>query len=748
MSKEENYLADVVVVDLGGRPAVNSCGTLLAQLGATVILVEYAPGNESMHRQWGARQLAAAGKLSVCVDPASPEDMKYLKDLLNGVDVVLTSEEAQPAWLRDVMDSRSDGPLLCDINSFGKTGPLSGQIYPEIFVQAITGLMDTTGESTGAPVACQFPLTENVTALYGVVGVLAALRVRREQGISQSVELALYDCALSTLTTFVPGFLAGRKPARIGNHHPSMSPWNAYRASDGWVLMCSGSDDQWRRVCELIGRPELATDERYDSPARRVQGSAEVDAIVEEWTSRHSVDDCVERFNSVSIACGPVTPISDLLAEKNLRYRNMVSFVNDSASNTKLALPGSVFRGSRCKGMALTPAPDPDAHRKVVQALTGRRPALAEAAPAGPLRPALEGTRVIEIGNYTAGPFVSRQLGALGAYVVKVEPPAGDLARALPPHRDGQSYFFTISNHDKRSLMLDLRKDADKTMLRALLRDADVLIENLRPGALARQGFSAADLARLNPRLVYCTISGYGTNSPYAERAGMDTTIQGAGGIMHLTQANGIPYKNGISSADIAAGLFALGGVLAALEYRDRTGYGQAIDISMQDAAAWMTHAGWNPALQSETQSAVIACADGYLVAGETPVAVAAALGVSKPQLETVELRTQSSGEISARLAEKGMACVPVRSVSDVMAHPQTMACEFVVQGRSVSGKEWPLLRCPLRLSATPANVKRAIGDIGADAAEIAAGWKSAGGEPKAGNAGIRKIPAAAVGLA
>lgn len=741
----ENFLVDVIVADLGGRPAVNACGTLLAQLGATVILVEFGTSGSGMHGQWNARQLVAAGKLSVHIDPASPEDLGYLKDLLHGVDVVLVSGEDQPSWLRDIL-GRNDGPLLCDINSFGKTGPLSGQIYPEIFMQATAGLIDTTGESEGAPVACQFPLTESVAALYAVVGVLAAFRARREQGITQSIELALYDCAISTLTTFVPGYLAGRKPVRIGNHHPSMSPWNAYRAGDGWVLMCSGSDDQWRRVCELIGRCDLATDGRYDSPAKRVQASAEVDRIVEEWTSRHSVADCVERFNAVSIACGPVTSIADLLTEENLRYRNMVSLVDDPHSKTKLALPGSVFRGSRCKGAALATIPDPDEHRAAVRALMGRRPAQRFTASASFARPSLEGTRVIEIGNYTAGPFVSRQLGALGAYVVKVEPPAGDLARALPPHRDGQSYFFTMSNHDKRSLMLDLRKDADKNALRELLRDADVLIENLRPGALARVGFSATDLARLNPRLVYCTISGYGTDSPYAERAGMDTTIQGAGGIMHLTRADGVPYKNGISSADIAAGLFALGGVLAALEYRDRTGHGQAIDISMQDAAAWLTHAAWNPGLTKDFQGAVIACADGYLVAVEKPGAIAAALEASRSVgTETVEARNQSCERVSVRLSERGISCVPVRSVSDVMTHPQTLACQFVVQGRSVSGKEWPLLRCPLRLSATPAIVKRAIGDIGADAAEIAAEWKNAGRKLQADHFDPRGGPAASV---
>jgi crotonobetainyl-CoA:carnitine CoA-transferase CaiB-like acyl-CoA transferase len=170
--------------------------------------------------------------------------------------------------------------------------------------------------------------------------------------------------------------------------------------------------------------------------------------------------------------------------------------------------------------------------------------------------------------------------------------------------------------------------------------------------------------------------------------------------------------------------------VLAALEYRERTGRGQALDISMQDAAAWLTHLSWTPGLAGGDAGTMIECSDGYVFAGATASNVAAALGSDIGiAAEIVAARGRPREDITALLAQRGIAGAPVRSVSEVIEHPQTVARNFIVKGRSVVGKEWPLMACPLRLTATPPAVKRAIGAIGADAAEIAADWKKTAGQ-------------------
>ena len=712
------FLNGLVVTEIGDRQAVGSCGSLLADLGATVILVE-APEPKMRGTKWAHRAAIAAGKRSIALDPAAPDDGGRLRRLIGISDVVLASSDLQPEFLGAAMPRDQTGAIVCDIAAFGTAGPLAGSAYSDLLIQAMCGAMDTTGAPENPPTPTQIPIMEMVAGVYAAAGVLAALRVRRAHGVSQRVEVSLFGCAVSTLTTFLAGYCAGQEPQRIGNHHPSMSPWNAFRARDGWVLLCSGSDDQWRRVCGLIGQPALATEPRYASPTSRVQVNAEVDAIVEQWTLGRSVAECIERFNAAGLACGPVYTVNSLWDEPSLKHRGMIQNAGDGSG---LRIPGSVFRGSVCRGRADRGVPRADQDRDFVSELVRTRAAVRTREAAAALPRPLAGLRVIEIGNYTTAPLVARQLGALGADVVKVEPPTGDSARALPPHRNGQGYFFTLSNSEKRSLVLDLRADSDKATFRAMLAQADVLVENLKPGSLARLGFGEREILSLNPRVVYCPISGFGTDSPYADRAAMDTTIQAMSGIMDLTRAAGVPYKTGISSADLAGGQFGLVAILAALDYRDATGRGQAIDLSMQDCAAWLTHTAWNSAAAAAEPATQIRCDDGYVVALSDGATVARLLGARADgaNVEADGMRRESVTEL---LRGAGVACAPVLRVAEVALHPQTQACKLIVNGKSADGTEWPLLACPIRLSATPPVVERAIGALGADREQVLADW-------------------------
>jgi crotonobetainyl-CoA:carnitine CoA-transferase CaiB-like acyl-CoA transferase len=197
---------------------------------------------------------------------------------------------------------------------------------------------------------------------------------------------------------------------------------------------------------------------------------------------------------------------------------------------------------------------------------------------AGPLA----GVKVIEIGQYTTAPLVGKHLAALGAQVVKIEPPDGEVARAWTPGQGGTSYFFALNNTDKQTLALDLKHEKDRAYLRTLLADADVLVENLRPGALAKLGFDRTALAEINPRLIYCSISGFGMESAYPSRPAFDTVIQAMGGLMDLTRSDGVPVKFGASGADILGGQAALLAIVASLASR-AGGAGTFIEISMQD---------------------------------------------------------------------------------------------------------------------------------------------------------------------
>ena len=204
-----------------------------------------------------------------------------------------------------------------------------------------------------------------------------------------------------------------------------------------------------------------------------------------------------------------------------------------------------------------------------------------------------DGITVVSLEHAIAAPFCTRQLADLGARVIKVERPgAGDFARAYDTRVDGQASHFVWTNRSKESLTLDLKQPAALDVLKALLAKADVLVQNLAPGAAARMGLSFDVLHKLHPGLIVCDISGYGEDGPYRDKKAYDLLIQSEAGLLSISGTPGEPSKAGISIADIAAGMYAYNGVLAALMQRDKkggTGKGSHIDVSMLESLAeWM----------------------------------------------------------------------------------------------------------------------------------------------------------------
>jgi itaconate CoA-transferase len=224
----------------------------------------------------------------------------------------------------------------------------------------------------------------------------------------------------------------------------------------------------------------------------------------------------------------------------------------------------------------------------------GRRRAFlaAETQKAGPIVRPLEGIRVVALEHAVAAPICSRHMADMGAEVIKVERPGeGDFARSYDSFVHGQSSFFVWLNRGKRSISLDLKHPEAAKILAKLLANADVLLQNLAPGAAFRLGLSHADLAPRHPGLVVCDISGYGESGPFAQKKAYDLLIQAESGLISVTGTEDTPSRVGISAADIATGMYALSAILAALVRRGRTGQGANVKIAMLDALGeWMTY--------------------------------------------------------------------------------------------------------------------------------------------------------------
>src|SRR5579885_302669 len=222
----------------------------------------------------------------------------------------------------------------------------------------------------------------------------------------------------------------------------------------------------------------------------------------------------------------------------------------------------------------------------------------------------LEGLRVLELARILAGPWMGQTLADLGAEVVKIEAPEGDDTRRWGPpfvrRGDGtlEAAYFHCCNRGKRSVVADLREQEGRELVRALAARADVLIENFKVGRLARYGLDYPTLRALNPRLVSCSVTGFGQSGPYADRGGYDLLVQGMSGIMDLTgEPDGTPQKIGVAFADIFTGVYGVVAIQAALAHRERTGLGQHIDMALLDVMMGVLA---NQALN-------------YLVSGETP---------------------------------------------------------------------------------------------------------------------------------
>ena len=712
--EDGRVLDGVLVVELGQRVGSAVCGSLLAQLGATVVCVEHPDGTRA-DTKWTDRPQLAAGKLSLV--PDGPSERTLLVELLRRCDVIITSADIDRLRLGDDgLPAAPPDAIVCDVTAFGVGTDPAMEGCSELQIQALTGVLDTTGHADGPPSPITIPLIEHVSGTYAAGAVLCALRLRRTRGVSQAVEIALYDVGFSLLTSFLPVVLDGgpHPPVtRVGNRQTMVAPWNVYRAKDGWLLLCAGSDEQWRRICQVIGRHELGSDPLYAKASSRLARVAEVDAIVSGWVVDRTVDACVDRFCEVSIPCGPIVRIGSSPDEPNLRHREMIKRIVDPVSGRVIDIPGSPLRMSRSPGLPPARLARPGGDHEEIQAILGTTPKQRPILRGSP-EPPLAGLRVIEVGHYTTAPLAARHLANLGAEVVKVEPPDGEAVRRWPPARNGQGIFFSFQNADKKSVVIDMDTKQGKEEFRVLISSADVLIENLKPGSLAKRGFGQDELLAINSRLVSCAISGFGQDSLYPGRPAFDAVIQAMSGLMDVVQGDGMPLKTGPSSADIMGAVAAFLAIVAALEYRDRTGLGQSLDLSMQDLGAWSTQCAWNKPAGGSTSSFTIAAQDGYVLAEPEPH-LAPLVDVARERAEAQGLTRE---ECAAFLASQFVRTMPIRTVEEVVKADWTRARKLWFSA-GTTDETFPLLASPIRLQLTPARVVVPGPPLGRDTAEV-----------------------------
>jgi len=374
----------------------------------------------------------------------------------------------------------------------------------------------------------------------------------------------------------------------------------------------------------------------------------------------------------------------------------------------------------------------------------------------GPLRD----MKVIDLSHIMAGPACSMLLADMGADVIKVErmPDGDDSRRMVPPTIADQSAAFLMMNRNKRGIALDLRTEGGHNVLSRLLENADVLIENFRRGTMERMGLGYHALHALNPRLIYCSISGFGRTGPYADRAGFDLVAQGMSGLMSITgEGPGHPpVKAGAPVTDITAGILACVGILAALHARESSGQGQMVDTSLFEAGIIQTY--WHSAMCFATGRApgpmgtahplnapyqAFPTSDGWITVGAANqgnwlrmVEALEALDLrddlrfatNADRMRNLERLTEtltplfkrrSSAEWLRRLEQAGVPAGPVLEVGQMHADPQALAREMIVQTDHPTAGPVKAIGLPIKFSDTPGGVRRAAPLFGQHTREI-----------------------------
>ena len=404
----------------------------------------------------------------------------------------------------------------------------------------------------------------------------------------------------------------------------------------------------------------------------------------------------------------------------------------------------------------------------------------AERAAAGPL--ALAGIRVLDLSRVLAGPWCSQVLGDLGADVIKVERPAsadhpgGDDTRGWGPpflkdeHGDdtAEAAYYLGTNRNKRSITIDIASAQGAALVRRMALQSDVLVENFKVGDMARHGLDAASLLAIQPRLIYCSITGFGQTGPYRERAGYDYAVQGMGGLMSVTGPSlaeiaddapgGGPQKVGVAVADLFTGMYATTAILAALRHRDATGEGQAIDMALLDTqvamlanlgAGYLT-TGIAPqragnAHQNIVPYQVFEVADGHLILavgndgqfGRFCAVAGCAELASDPRFarnaDRVRHRAVLVPMLAARLKQRTRAdwlaaleaakvpSGPINDLADVFADPQVRSRDMTVELAHPLAGAIRVVASPMKLSRTPVTYRRAPPLLGADTAAVLA---------------------------
>ena len=766
----DGALTPLSILDLSEEIAGPFCARLLAGYGADVIKVECPHGDPT--RRWGPfvgglpdPERSApflwlnAGKRGLVLDLANPSGRERLLALVARADVVI--ESGTPGRLAslgcdyEAMRAANPRVVLVSITPFGQTGPYCDFAAPEIVLAALAGLMHLTGDPGAPPLVGAPAVTQYTAALCAYVATLAALFQRGTDGPGQHIDISIHECALDNIeVALIEHDRLGTAAKRTGDQH-TLVPWQLYPCRDGHVAIIGGPVRRWRAAAPLFESPPLVSEE-FLHIADRMRRRDEVAALLRPWLDRHGKEEIFHAGQKGGLAFGFLATLDEVLASPQHRARGFFQTVHHPVAGPQTYC-GAPFRLARSPWRPGR-APLVDEHHGAVFEAVPEPPAERPDHHAQLTTPSLADVRVLDLTHDWAGPHAARLLADLGADVIKIEYP-----RRLDGMRGGRVAERAFDRHprfhqlhrNKRSVTLDLADPRDADLFRELVRHADVVVENSRPGVLERLRIGYEQLRELNPEIILVSMPAFGGGGPYSAYAGYGGSLEALSGVQSLTTyGDGGPPRR-IKEMDVTNGVVGACAILTALLHHRRTGNGGWVECAQHEAATTTLigerllarAAGTVPASVGNRhgEHAPHGCyrcngTDAWVVLAirsdkewrllcdvmEDPglladARFASAAGRIRDQdlldaaVEAWTI-TRSHEQVMYSLQQVGIAAGAVQTIPELWRDAHLVARGYFVEAADGSGR-YP--RSPIRIAGMPATVRRRGPDLGQDSAAV-----------------------------
>ncbi|MFK7895002.1 MAG: CaiB/BaiF CoA transferase family protein [Myxococcota bacterium] len=600
-------LSALRVLDLSSQIAGPYAAKLCGDAGADVIKVESgagdpmrrhtASGQDLKGRDAPLFQFLNGGKRGVLLDLETEAGRDQLLSLARHADLVI--EDFGAGGLErlglsvEALQAQNEALSVVSISPFGLEGPWANRPATEFTLQAEVGGTAYRGLPERGPLQAGGRLGEWSAGSCAAVGALGAWRSARASGRGQHVDVSILESMSLTMTTYhdLFGQFTG-VPLAQALELPSIEP-----AKDGWVGLCTYTGQQWKDLCALIGRPEVGEDERFFDGRTRMENIDFIQELIHAWTKEQTIEEIVELVSLMRI---PVAPIGD--GKRVLEIDHFVErgVFQDHPDGFKAPRVPYLVSGMSTPG--LRSAPTLGEHTESVLAELGSAGSTgsaetpgsvaagdADGAGASEIPLPFAGLRIVDLTAFWAGPVVTASLGAMGADVVKIEscqrPDGMRFAGAIPGERMWErSPVYHGCNQSKRAITLNLDGEEGKSILRKLLEDADVVIENFSARVMENFGFDWDTLHSINPKLISVRMPAWGLDGPWRDRTGFAPNVEQASGMAWITGYADLPMiPRGV--CDPVGGMHTIVALVTALEERGRTGQGMLVEVPLVEPA-------------------------------------------------------------------------------------------------------------------------------------------------------------------